>query len=191
MEQVVLGSGGVGKSALTLRLITDNFVTEYDPTIEDNYRKPMLIDGQIERLDILDTAGQEEYNSMRDMWYQSGQVFLLVYAVNMRSTFEELESRHDEILIAKDAEDEPSSVPVVLVGNKCDLPESERQVSKADAQELADRWGCPFFEASALAKINDKEVFFQVVREIRKQRAATKSADAPARNRRRRFCAIL
>ena len=67
--QVVLGSGGVGKSALTFRLITDNFVTEYDPTIEDDYRKAINIDGQVERLDILDTAGQEEYNSMRDMWY--------------------------------------------------------------------------------------------------------------------------
>ena len=178
----------MGKSALTLRLITDNFVQEYDPTIEDNYRKPMLVDGQVERLDRLDTAGQEEYNSMRDMWYQSGQGFLLVYAVNMRSTFEELESRHDEILIAKDAEDEPASVPLVLVGNKCDL-DDERQVSKDEGQALAEKWGCSFFEASALTKVNDKEVFFQVVREIKKQRDAEMTSESPTQ--RRRFCAIL
>ena len=88
VPQVVLGSGGVGKSALTFRLITDSFVTGYDPTIEDDYRKSISIDGQLERLDILDTAGQEEYNSMRDMWYQSGEGFLLVYSITNRSTFE-------------------------------------------------------------------------------------------------------
>jgi hypothetical protein len=80
--QVVLGSGGVGKSALTFRLITDNFVTEYDPTIEDDYRKAINIDGQVERLDILDTAGQEEYNSMRDMWY----VNISSYPIPMNTT---------------------------------------------------------------------------------------------------------
>ena len=62
--QVVLGSGGVGKSALTFRLITDRFVVGYDPTIEDDYRKQITIDGQVERLDILDTAGQEEFDAV-------------------------------------------------------------------------------------------------------------------------------
>ena len=100
--QVVLGSGGVGKSALTFRLITDSFVVGYDPTIEDDYRKQITIDGQVERLDILDTAGQEEYNSMRDMWYQSGEGFLLVYSITNRSTFEELDEVYKEILMAKD-----------------------------------------------------------------------------------------
>ena len=65
---VVLGSGGVGKSALTLRLITKNFSPSYDPTIEDNYRTTVNINGQLERLDILDTAGQEEYTTMRTQW---------------------------------------------------------------------------------------------------------------------------
>ena len=113
-QQVVLGSGGVGKSALTFRLITDSFVVSYDPTIEDDYRKSITIDGQVERLDILDTAGQEEYNSMRDMWYQSGEGFLLVYSITNRSTFEELNEVYKEILMAKDPVPE-GGVPVVLV----------------------------------------------------------------------------
>ncbi|CAH8519635.1 unnamed protein product [Schistosoma mattheei] len=58
---VVVGAGGVGKSALTIQLIQNHFVEEYDPTIEDSYRKQMVIDGEICLLDILDTAGQEEY----------------------------------------------------------------------------------------------------------------------------------
>ena len=56
---VVLGSGGVGKSALTIQFIQGNFVEKYDPTIEDSYRKQIEVDGKACMLDILDTAGQE------------------------------------------------------------------------------------------------------------------------------------
>jgi Ras-related protein Rap-1B len=54
---VVLGSGGVGKSALTVQFVQDIFVEKYDPTIEDKYRKKVEIDGQHCVLEILDTAG--------------------------------------------------------------------------------------------------------------------------------------
>ena len=56
---VVVGGGGVGKSAITIQLIQSHFVDEYDPTIEDSYRKQCVVDGQQVILDILDTAGQE------------------------------------------------------------------------------------------------------------------------------------
>ncbi|PVU87385.1 hypothetical protein BB560_006499, partial [Smittium megazygosporum] len=58
---VVVGGGGVGKSALTIQFIQSHFVDEYDPTIEDSYRKQCVIDGETALLDVLDTAGQEEY----------------------------------------------------------------------------------------------------------------------------------
>ena len=61
---VVVGTGGVGKSALTIQLLQHTFVDEYDPTIEDSYRKHMVIDGEICLLDIIDTAGQEEYSAI-------------------------------------------------------------------------------------------------------------------------------
>jgi len=62
---VIVGGGGVGKSALTIQLIQNHFIDEYDPTIEDTYRKQVIIDGQSCLLDILDTAGQEEYSVIR------------------------------------------------------------------------------------------------------------------------------
>lgn len=58
---VVVGGGGVGKSALTIQFIQSHFVDEYDPTIEDSYRKQCTIDDETAMLDVLDTAGQEEY----------------------------------------------------------------------------------------------------------------------------------
>ncbi|CAJ0636578.1 1320_t:CDS:2 [Entrophospora sp. SA101] len=58
---IMVGSGGVGKSALTLRYMYGDFVEEYDPTKADSYRKKVTLDGQECQIDILDTAGQEEY----------------------------------------------------------------------------------------------------------------------------------
>ena len=75
-------AGGVGKSALTIQLIQNHFVDEYDPTIEDSYRKQVVIDGETCLLDILDTAGQEEYSAMRDQYMRTGEGFLIVFAVN-------------------------------------------------------------------------------------------------------------
>ena len=101
---VVVGGGSVGKSALTIQFIQSHFgvsaahhvqwdrgvtlacavrpaVVEYDPTIEDSYRKQCTIDGQDAWLDILDTAGQEEYSAMREQYMRTGEGFLLVYSI--------------------------------------------------------------------------------------------------------------
>ncbi|KAJ2908056.1 Ras GTPase, partial [Coemansia aciculifera] len=77
---VMLGTGGVGKSMLTTRFINGEFSHEYDPTIEDSYRKQCQIDGDLCVLDILDTAGQEEYAAMRDYHIRSGHGFIIVYS---------------------------------------------------------------------------------------------------------------
>ena len=87
---VVVGDGGVGKSALTIQLIQNHFVDEYDPTIEDSYRKQVVIDKETCLLDILDTAGQEEYSAMRDQYMRTGEGFLIVFAVNNAKSFEDI-----------------------------------------------------------------------------------------------------
>lgn len=181
---VVLGGGGVGKSALTIRLVTDNFLDEYDPTIEDSYRKQVLVDDETALLDILDTAGQEEFSSMQDQWMREGKGFLLVYNITARNTFDEVSTLYDKILRSKDKD----KVPIVLVGNKCDLV-NDRDVPTLDGEELAQKWGCPFFEASAKEKINNEECFYQVVREIRKMEK--KGSNKPSRRGRFKNCSIL
>ncbi|XP_023371233.1 GTPase NRas isoform X2 [Otolemur garnettii] len=87
---VVVGAGGVGKSALTIQLIQNHFVDEYDPTIEDSYRKQVVIDGETCLLDILDTAGQEEYSAMRDQYMRTGEGFLCVFAINNSKSFADI-----------------------------------------------------------------------------------------------------
>ncbi len=107
---VVLGGGGVGKSALTIRLVTNNFLEEYDPTIEDSYRKSVVIDETACLLDILDTAGQEEFSSMQDQWMREGQAFLVVYSITSRTTFDEAIIMREKILRCKEEEEPPMYV---------------------------------------------------------------------------------
>src|SRR3990167_5324440 len=84
----VVGGGAVGKSAFTIQFIQQTFCDEYDPTIEDQHRKQVVIDDECTLLDILDTAGQEEYSAMRDQYIRSAEGFLLVFSLTSRSSNE-------------------------------------------------------------------------------------------------------
>ena len=160
---VVVGGGGVGKSALTIQLTQNNFVDEYDPTIEDSYRKQCVIDSEVVILDILDTAGQEEYSAMREQYMRTGEGFLLVYSVNSKNSFEELMVYYQQILRVKDSD----YVPVFLVGNKADLSDDEREVTFEDGAKMAKQIHAPFLETSAKENINVEDAFFGLVKLIR------------------------
>ncbi|RMZ87590.1 hypothetical protein DV736_g5184, partial [Chaetothyriales sp. CBS 134916] len=160
---VVVGGGGVGKSCLTIQLIQSHFVDEYDPTIEDSYRKQCLIDDEVALLDVLDTAGQEEYSAMREQYMRTGEGFLLVYSITSRQSFEEIQTFQQQILRVKDKD----YFPIILVGNKCDL-ESDRVVSRDEGQALARQFNCKFIETSAKNRINVDNAFYDLVREIRR-----------------------
>lgn len=178
---VVLGSGGVGKSALTVQFVQGIFVEKYDPTIEDSYRKQVEVDGQQCMLEILDTAGTEQFTAMRDLYMKNGQGFVLVFSITSQSTFNDLAELRDQILRVKDTDD----VPMVLVGNKCDL-EDERVVGRDQGQNLARQWGnITFMESSAKSKINVSEIFYDLVRQIN-----SKQPEKPNKPRRKR-CLLL
>jgi len=158
---VVVGAGGVGKSAVTIQFMQGTFTTQYDPTIEDSYRKQIEVDNLHLILDILDTAGQEEYSSMRAAYMRSGHGFICVYSIVSENSVKELKSIRQTMLRAKNSD----AVPMVLLGNKCDLKE-ERVVEEQEGKDLAEEYGCPFFETSAKENINIVEAFHQVAREI-------------------------
>lgn len=159
----ILGSGGVGKSALTIRFMMGRFSGNYCPTIEDTYRKKILVDNREELINVVDTAGQEEYKSLQERWVKNGNGFLIVYSITNMQSFEEIEELVDEISRIK----ENLEIPIIIVGNKVDLLE-ERQVSYQKGKSLAEKYEVPFYETSAKEEINNIEIFFQIVREIRK-----------------------
>jgi Ras-related protein Rap-2C len=164
---VVLGSGGVGKSAITVKFVSGQFVERYDPTIEDFYRKEIVIDQKPAMLEILDTAGTEQFASMRDLYIKNGQGFLIVYSITSHQTFNDIRHLRDNILRVKGTSGVGSlnTVPMVLVGNKVDL-EVEREVSIEEAKQLGKEWNCPVIETSARTNVAVNDVFHDIVRQM-------------------------
>ncbi|KAF9407178.1 hypothetical protein HW555_012717 [Spodoptera exigua] len=177
---VVVGGGGVGKSAITIQFIQSYFVTDYDPTIEDSYTKQCVIDDVPAKLDseynssclwcpgveyFLDTAGQEEFSAMREQYMRSGEGFLLVFSVADHASFDELYKFHKQILRVKDRDE----FPMLLVGNKADL-EHQRVVSSVTgrSQALSRQLKVPYIECSAKARMNVDQAFHELVRLVRR-----------------------
>lgn len=167
------------------QLCLNHFVETYDPTIEDSYRKQVQIDGQSCMLEVLDTAGQEEYTALRDQWIRDGEGFVLVYSISSRSSFTRIQKFHHQIQRVKESASASSPTfpgsplsqsmqnfgpaPVMLVGNKSDRV-TEREVSTQEGSALARELGCEFVEASAKNCINVDKAFYDVVRQLRRQR---------------------
>jgi len=186
---VVVGAGAVGKSALTIRFVAGTFTERYDPTIEDSYRKQVEIDAKARILDIMDTAGQEEYCALRDTYMKNGEGFLLGYSVTSQSSFDQAARLRTSILRIHEESDQ--NLPIVLVGNKCDL-EGERAVTTDDGQQLAEKWGTGFAETSAKTGKNVEFIFHELVRLIDKWRDRNPKPElSPPRARVRRTCAVL
>ncbi|CAF0778099.1 unnamed protein product [Didymodactylos carnosus] len=158
---VVLGPGGVGKSALTVQFCHSKFVEKYDPTIEDFYRKEIEVDGEPAYLEILDTAGTEQFASMRDLYIKNGRGFLVIFSLTNWQSFLDIRTVREQILRVKGTD----NVPICLVGNKNDAS-TQRAVSQQDSLNLAQLWNCPYIETSAKTSSNVNEMFTEIVREI-------------------------
>lgn len=157
----VLGDGGVGKTALAVQFTLNCFIESYDPTIEDAYRKQLLVDDRMCFVEVIDTAGQDEYATLRDQWVREGQGFILVYSIASRSTFDRLDVFWQSMLRVK------RHRPVfLLVGNKCDKS-FEREVSKEEGFRMAQTFGCHFMETSAKTSQNVENLFTTLVRSLR------------------------
>jgi small GTP-binding protein len=159
---VVLGAGGVGKSCLTAQFVQNTWIEHYDPTIEDTYRKQLEVDGRQCVLEILDTAGTEQFTAMRELYLTTGHGFLLVFSITSLASLLELSELREQIIRIKD----DARAPLVLVGNKSDL-EEDRAVARARAFAVSQSWGnAPYYETSARRRTNVDEVFRDLCRQI-------------------------
>ena len=161
MKIAVLGKALVGKSSLTYRYIVDDFPLPHDPTIGEDI-KFIKINGKEYKVDIIDTAGDEEYQNMMDMWISCGEGFLLlVIAINDEESFEVLKSKYEKVKKGK----HNTNVPIILVGNKQDL-KNERKITYEAAKQLADELGVEYIETSAKTGFNCNESFDKLARKI-------------------------
>ncbi|KAF3687366.1 GTP-binding protein Rhes Ras -like protein enriched in striatum [Channa argus] len=163
---VVLGAPRVGKTSILRRYLRDEFVEEYNPTSEDFLRKLFRIRGESYQIDILDASRERDFPAKRRLSILTGDIFLLVFSLDDRSSFEEVCALRTEILAAKSKLSKasvqeqcaPPRVPLLVCANKVDLLESERKISKTEVlQALGD--DCAYFETSAKDSTSLDKVF--------------------------------
>ena len=161
IKLVILGEGSVGKSAMTIQFLQNHFIEIYDPTIEDSYRKKIVIDDRPYYINILDTAGQEEYTAIRDIYMRNGDGFVVVYDITNRWSFQNVYDFVYRIRCNRGSE----NVPILICGNKCDL-NATRTVHTHEGMTLAGSLKCKFYECSAKEMIQVKELWHDVIGQV-------------------------
>lgn len=175
----VLGAGGVGKSALTLRYVRDFFVTDWDPTIEDAYRTTVEVDNVCCQLEVLDTAGQDDFSALRPQWMMGKDGYIFVFGLDREGSQNDL-AQYYELHTQLKEEGQPKAI--MLVGNKKDLVDEEpsrRIMTEEEGKDLARKWEAEYIETSAKTGHNIDLLFQKFIRQVRtlRERDPEPSAD--------------
>ena len=161
LKYIIIGDAAVGKSNLLLRFTQNDFKNEYQLTIGVEFgAKNIEINNKKFRLQIWDTAGQENYRSITRAYYKNSVCAILVYDISNRESFEHISNWIEDCLAQS-----PKTVFMVLVGNKSDL-EDYRQVTFKEGEEMAKNNNIMFFETSAKTGENVEKIFEDSAKEI-------------------------
>ncbi|XP_018327329.1 cell division control protein 42 homolog [Agrilus planipennis] len=164
---VLVGDKAVGKTSLAVSYSNDTFPSEYVPTAYDNYNVVVQVDGEPIRVELCDTAGQDEFTPLRSLCYPGTDVFMLCFSLVKPYSFHSACTRWAEELSKHEA-------AVVLVGTQADLlnnpdvlqqlrEKRESPVSKEHALNLAARLNAPYIATSAKTCNHLKAAFDQAI----------------------------
>jgi len=191
---VFIGDGAVGKTSLIISYTTNGYPAEYVPTAIDTYHAVVHVDGQPLTLELCDTPGQDDFDTLRPLVYPNTDVFLLCFSVVMPSTFQNVREKW-----IPEIRSQSKKVPIVLVGTQSDLRadaktlvglrhSKEHPIQESEARKLAHSLGCEtYVESSSLTQDNLKEVFDNAIMEglrSRQERARKKG-------KKKKKCTIL
>ncbi|NVM30284.1 MAG: GTP-binding protein [Candidatus Helarchaeota archaeon] len=160
---IVVGDGGVGKTAIAVRFSEGVFQDDYKMTIGVDFSIKTMnlpVDGEARRvkLQIWDTGGQERFSYTRPLYYKGAVGGLVVFDLTNRRSFENLGRWFDEIT------HNCVSLPLILVGNKADLP--TRKIVHAEAEAIANTRAIGYFETSAKSGQSINAVFEKLAETI-------------------------
>jgi len=193
---VFIGDGAVGKTSLIISYTTNGYPAEYVPTAIDTYHVVVHVDGQPLTLELCDTPGQDDFDTLRPLVYPSTDVFLLCFSVVMPSTFQNVREKW-----IPEIRSQSMSVPIVLVGTQSDLREDaktlvglrsskEQPIQEGEARKLATSLGCDsYIESSSLTQRNLKEVFDSAIVAGLANRTATQRKETVKKKRKK--CTVL
>ena len=168
LKILTLGDTSVGKSSFIIKFIDNRFSINYIATLGFDFKqKKLTINDETIRLKIFDTAGQERFKSISLNIIKKADGILLLYDIGNRDSFESVSNWIKSI-----REIGEEKVCIILIGNKCDLPEEKRKVSKEEGEDKANEYNIPFFETSCKEGINVNEAFMKLSEEILKKNGA-------------------
>ncbi len=162
---VLLGDQAVGKSSLVQRFCSDKFEENYKNTIGGAYlqKEVTLKNGDILKLHIWDTGGEERFRSMASLYYKDAVAAILVYDVSNQESFDSLNYWINELNTKIDNE----NFVISIAGNKCDLPPDQKKVQFNGVKNFAKEKGVPLcFETSAKVGIGVKDLFIGLAQKI-------------------------
>ncbi|EKE37951.1 hypothetical protein ENUP19_0158G0030 [Entamoeba nuttalli] len=177
VKLVVVGDGNVGKTCMLMCYTSDEFPTDYIPTVFDNYVANVVVDNKKINLGLWDTAGQEEYNSLRPLSYPQTDIFLLCFSVVYHASYINVRDKW-----VREVRQHCPTAKLMVIGTKIDLRDDPKEVknlqdngevpyTKEDGDKLAqDLNAYCYMECSALKRVGLKQIFEQAVRYTLKDR---------------------
>eukprot|EP01017_Pseudomicrothorax_dubius_P040352 TRINITY_DN6302_c0_g1_i2.p1 TRINITY_DN6302_c0_g1~~TRINITY_DN6302_c0_g1_i2.p1 ORF type:complete len:302 (-),score=60.37 TRINITY_DN6302_c0_g1_i2:128-1033(-) len=167
----VIGPAAVGKSALTIQYTKKFFVEDYINTIEDEHKTIVNVDGHLCEVNITDTAGLEDFVSMRQNWIMNSEAIILVYSVERQTFLEELDNFYRIYSISNPERNKP----LILICNKIDL--EKRAITTEEGQAVAAKYKAEYFECSAKFNIAVDDAFNHAIRVLLKRRLKERDAN--------------
>ena len=162
---IIIGDQSVGKTNIIYRFSSDKFMEEYNCSIGvDFFTKYLEVDQRKFKLQLWDTAGQENFRSITRAYYKNSACAIIVYDVTEKNSFKSVK---EWIVECKNYTNE--NIILILVGNKKDLEDS-RKISEKEGREFAEQNGIDcFFESSAKTGENINEIFQHICKIINKR----------------------
>jgi len=164
---VIVGDGAVGKTCMLISYTSNTFPNGYVPTVFENYSTNLTFEGKPINLALWDTAGQEEYDRLRPLSYPQTDVFLVCFALNLKTSLNNVKRKW-----VPEIRHHCPDVPFLLIGTKLDLRHVENTdeqpkelISKEDALKTAKDIGAvQYMECSALTQKGLHDVFDEAIR---------------------------
>eukprot|EP01111_Echinosteliopsis_oligospora_P016012 TRINITY_DN651_c0_g1_i1.p1 TRINITY_DN651_c0_g1~~TRINITY_DN651_c0_g1_i1.p1 ORF type:complete len:205 (+),score=64.25 TRINITY_DN651_c0_g1_i1:97-711(+) len=175
IKVMVVGDGNVGKTCMLISYTSNSFPGEYVPTVFDNYNANAIVDGIPVNLGLWDTAGSDEYDTLRPLSYPGSDVFIICFSIFSPLSFENVIKKwHPEITQHMD-----TKPPIILVGTKCDLRNQAAAVEALKSgggedpitSEMGDQMkqeigAYKYLECSALSQEGLAAVFEEAIRVV-------------------------
>ena len=160
-KYIIVGDSSVGKSNLLMKFAHNKFTEDYQATIGVEFgAKNIEIEQQIYRVQIWDTAGQENFRSITKAYYKNSVCAMVVYDITNDNSFKHVQNWIEDI-----RNQSSKTVLIILVGNKIDL-EDKRVISYDEGNEFAMKNGIIFGETSAKTGVGIEEIFYKSIKEI-------------------------